>query len=118
MYGSMARGDYHEDSDVNLLVISDNIPLRFMDRSSLLDKFTPVKLPAEVLAYTGTEFDSMIENRHPTALSALEEGRVLCDDGYVKQAYQKYLKMRSRTGLKRIDIGWVAEKLVPSSLKT
>ncbi len=117
LYGSLARGDFHQGSDADILVVSDNIPHSPLDRWKLLDTLTPASLPAEVLAYTSKEFEAMIEERHPTALSVLEEGRVLNDNGFYKEAQRKYQRVRKRTGLKRTERGWVAEKLLPAKLR-
>ncbi len=78
-----------------------------------MDELAPGDLPLEALAYTPDEFEWMIERLHPTDLSALEDGRVLYDDGRARSLYRL---VRKRTGLRRIGPGWVAGKLLPPSL--
>ncbi len=117
LYGSLARGDFHQGSDADLLVVSDNLPTNFLKRLKLLDGLAPADLPLEALAYTPDEFEGMIERRHPTALSALEDGVVLYDDGFYRRARSQYRLVRKRTGLRRTETGWVAEKLLPPSLR-
>lgn len=116
LYGSMARGDYNTGSDVDILVISDSLPERFLDRTELLQRLTPADLPLEIVGYTSSEFEKMLVERHPTALSALEEGKILHDDGFHREAMKVYRLVKKRTGLRRIENGWVAEKLVPSMM--
>jgi predicted nucleotidyltransferase len=57
-FGSRARGDYLEHSDVDLIVVSDDFDgVFFPDRSTAMYKFWEVDLPLEVLCYTVKEFE-------------------------------------------------------------
>lgn len=57
-FGSRARGDYLEHSDVDLIVVSDDFDgVFFPDRSTEMYKFWDGGLPLEVLCYTVKEFE-------------------------------------------------------------
>lgn len=57
-FGSRARGDYLEHSDVDLIVVSDDFEgVFFPDRSTAMYKFWDGSLPLEVLCYTVREFE-------------------------------------------------------------
>ncbi len=57
-FGSRARGDYLEHSDVDLIVVSDDFEgVFFPDRSTVMYKFWDGGLPLEVLCYTVKEFE-------------------------------------------------------------
>ncbi|GFO96173.1 hypothetical protein ig2599ANME_0360 [groundwater metagenome] len=81
LYGSMARGDYNVWSDIDFLVISDQLPENPLKRLELLYSLTDT--PIEVKGYTKNEFLKMIEKRNPIALDSLVEGKVIVDDGFL-----------------------------------
>ena len=57
-FGSRARGDYLEHSDVDLIVVSDDFEgVFFPDRSTAMYRFWDGGLPLEVLCYTVKEFE-------------------------------------------------------------
>ena len=71
LFGSLARGDVHEGSDIDLIVVG-NIPGRFHERPGQVLELT--ELPVEPLCYTEDEFNRMLADRNPFILEALEEG--------------------------------------------
>ncbi|MCJ7443667.1 MAG: nucleotidyltransferase domain-containing protein [Methanotrichaceae archaeon] len=72
LFGSMARGDQHSGSDIDLIVVRET-DKKFLDR---LDEFYDDAQEAmDVLVYTPEEFESM-RNR-PFVKKALAEGMVL-----------------------------------------
>ncbi len=74
LFGSLARGDLHRGSDIDLIVVKET-EKRFLDR---LDEFYyDASEPLDVLVYTPEEFESM-KNR-PFLRRAMEEGKVLYD---------------------------------------
>jgi len=76
LFGSFARGDFHDDSDVDLLIIKDTTDsvLRRMD--AVLDHCTG-DIAVEALIYTPTEFHAMLRRGSDFLQQALEEGRVV-----------------------------------------
>lgn len=72
LFGSLARGDLREGSDIDLIVIK-NTDKKFLDR---LDEFyLDASEPLDILVYTPEEFEEMKER--PFIKKALKEGRIL-----------------------------------------
>lgn len=111
LYGSIARGDYGEWSDVDILVVSDCMPPSFLERLKLLSELNTTMAPIEAVGYTPSEFIGMLEARHPTALYAVADGKPLYDDGFFKEARQAFERVKSKFDLVRIDHGWESRSL-------
>jgi len=73
LFGSFARGDQDELSDLDLIIIK-NTPQRFLERL-LSVPLLPVQ--ADVFVYTPEEFERMRENENPFLLSALQDAITL-----------------------------------------
>lgn len=71
LFGSVARGDYNEGSDVDLLIVGD-FKERFHKRP--VDIIGITELPVEPICYTREEFAEMLRKKNPFVLSASEEG--------------------------------------------
>ena len=77
LFGSFARGDINEGSDVDICVIAD-FREPFLDRIRLLlDLNDETKLPLEPVGYTPEEFQRMRKEGNRFILEVLESGRVL-----------------------------------------
>jgi predicted nucleotidyltransferase len=93
LYGSVARGEAHRDSDVDLLVITDPPPV-----SQLIDELaygidfaaqfatflTPIELTPE-------QIRDWLERGDPFLERLLQEGKVLYDDGVIKNIRDRIL---------------------------
>lgn len=110
LYGSFVRGDWHRGSDLDLLVVSDSVPLDFKDRWDLL--YTVIMgFPVEPHIYTTREFEEMLKHGRMTALDALTEGIILYADEDFKRGVDKMLEETMiRLGPKKIDLGWELKK--------
>ena len=73
-FGSYARDELHEGSDVDVLIIGE-IPGRFHERIGHVLELT--SLPVEPLVYTPAEFRQLQGEGHPLIMRALAEGRRL-----------------------------------------
>lgn len=74
LFGSMARGDVHEGSDADLLVVGD-FKQRFFSRvGRILDLNDDASLELNVFPYTPAEFQRMRAQRNPFVERALREG--------------------------------------------
>ncbi len=112
LHGSYARGDFLEGvSDVDLLVVSERfrgVPIG--ERISLLAyalrRITP---PVEAVGYTLDELLERIEGLDPYVLAAVEEGVVVLDEGVYPRVREKYLEVKRRYKLRRIEGGWAWE---------
>ncbi len=88
LFGSLARGDFNEGSDVDILVVAD-FREPFLDRIKvLLDLNDRTRLPLEPVGYTAEEFMEMFERK--TASSSRP---------WRKARYSTSPKVRRFTGL-------------------
>ena len=61
LYGSFSRGDFHELSDVDLIIIG-NFDIPFFQRIGLILDLNDTDLEVEPLVYNEEEFTSMLSN--------------------------------------------------------
>ena len=73
LFGSHARGDADEYSDLDLIVIKIT-DMPFVKR---LISVPSLPVHADVFVYTPEEFERMKENENPFIMSALESARVI-----------------------------------------
>lgn len=74
LFGSRARGDYLEDSDYDVLIVSRDFKGKIVERlSGLYDYWDYFPLDIEVLCYTPEEFEKM-KGRIGIVQEALKEG--------------------------------------------
>lgn len=76
IHGSFARGDYHEGSDLDLIIIK-NTPERFANRIEHVLKHCPGGIAVEPLVYTEQEIAEMTAHGNSFLERALEEGIVV-----------------------------------------
>lgn len=89
LFGSFARGDFNEGSDVDLLVVA-NFKEEFLDRIKLLLELNDeLKLPLEPVGYTLEEFLDMLERENKFILKVLEEGEILYVSERMAKIFQK-----------------------------
>ena len=78
LFGSAARGDTDEYSDVDLIVIKDTdqrFVQRLVETARLISRNISVNV--DVLVYTPAELSAMLEEGRPFIEQALKEGKVL-----------------------------------------
>ncbi len=71
LYGSFARGDFHEGSDVDLIVVGDFRERPHRRAATILDL---TDLPIEPICYTEEEFAELVRSKNPFIREALAEG--------------------------------------------
>ena len=71
IFGSLARGELHEGSDIDLLIVGD-ISGRFFEKIGKVLKLTD--LPIEPLVYTETEFIDMKDSANPLICNVIKTG--------------------------------------------
>jgi len=96
LYGSYARGDYTEDSDIDVLVVADELPRDPRDAYEKLVKLvisddpriTPIGMNTEV-------FLRKLEQGVPFILEVIEDGKVLCyDSEFLDKVMKTYREKR------------------------
>lgn len=65
LFGSYARGDAHEDSDIDLLIIDQTLEPGHKRAIKYLDAVQGVREPVDILVYTPDEFKTQ-KNQHFT----------------------------------------------------
>lgn len=76
LFGSFARGDINEASDVDLLVVAD-FTEGFLERIGTLLKLNRPRLPLEPVGYTPREFKRMEEEGNSFVEEVIKTGKVL-----------------------------------------
>lgn len=71
LFGSFARGEEHEGSDIDLVVVG-SVPGRFFDRIARVMELSD--LPVEPWVYTDAEWEEMVESGNAFAEEVLETG--------------------------------------------
>ena len=82
LYGSLARGDFNERSDADIIIISSKLPEDYFERAKVLYGLIKTSDPIEPLGFTPNEFINMINKRHCTSLFAMDEGKALFGEKY------------------------------------
>lgn len=96
LYGSFARGDYTNGSDIDLLIVAENLPGNYWDRWSLA--YDVIEgFPLDPHIYTPNEFKTMLMDGRMTALDALTEGITI----YAEQNYRREINELLMEALKR-----------------
>ena len=73
LFGSYARGDFHENSDIDLIIVGI-FKERFFDRIGKILDLVPKDLNIEPFVYTIEEFETMRQNGNPFIITAVSEG--------------------------------------------
>ncbi|MBM3676248.1 MAG: nucleotidyltransferase domain-containing protein [Actinobacteria bacterium] len=73
LFGSAARGDVHEGSDLDVIVVR-RTDLPFVERPRALIERLPAGLAVDVLVYTPEEFARLSRNPRGVVAAALAEG--------------------------------------------
>ena len=76
LFGSFARGDFNECSDIDLLVIHD-WKEAFLDRIKVLLDLNEDSLPLEPIGYTNQEFNAMRTEGNTFIADVILNGRVI-----------------------------------------
>ncbi|MEM1584022.1 MAG: nucleotidyltransferase domain-containing protein [Nitrososphaerota archaeon] len=116
LFGSVARGNAGQDSDVDLLIISD----AFRSLGEALDKLVDLEYSSRVAqemewlenngVSTHLSFhplsSRMLQAHPPIVLDIVDEGITIVDDGTYKMEAMKIMRRMRELGAKRI---WLAE---------
>ena len=78
VFGSVSRGDFNDASDIDIVVIAEELPAHPLRRLEvLLDPWVPGIDPK---GYTRSEFEKLKQKGNPFIQLILEEGIVLTDE--------------------------------------
>lgn len=93
LYGSRAKGTYTSQSDMDIIVISNNFEMDFLARIRSLIDLNDTAFPIEPLGYTESEFSGMLESFRLTALDAVHEGVAIYGDDYFRKFKERLAKL-------------------------
>ena len=79
LFGSYARGDFDQGSDIDLLVILPTVTDRFEEMIRLESVLRGLRLPVEIIVYSANQVAERRHLRGTMLYHALREGRVLYD---------------------------------------
>lgn len=79
LFGSYARGEAREDSDVDLLVILPDVAHPRQEMTRLRRALAPLGFPVDVLVVSAKDFEKWSEAPSTTLYWAKREGKVLYD---------------------------------------
>ncbi len=111
LYGSLARGDFNERSDVDVIVISSKLPKNYYKRAELLFNMVETLDPIEPLGFTPDEFINMIEDRHCTSLFAMIEGKALYGKKYFLFLKGIHEKIINQYKIIKGNSSWIPESM-------
>ena len=74
LFGSRARKDFSEDSDIDLIIVSKDFEeIGFFDRVKKMHSYWEIDLPVDFICYTLKEFNDL-KKRITIVREALKEG--------------------------------------------
>ncbi len=76
LFGSYARNEATEDSDVDLLIIMNFSGSSFKKSVEILNSIKP-KIPIDLIAKDETDFSDRLKSRDPFVLEIVNQGKVL-----------------------------------------
>lgn len=82
--GSVARGDFNVWSDIDVIVVAEDLPARAPDRGILLAADAPGGVQA--VGFTPDEFRAALARGNPLAREAIQLGIVLSGDWFFQPA--------------------------------
>ena len=109
LFGSRADDSFTPDSDIDLLVVAENINPKLHRRKKemlVLKRLFPVK-PLDLLLLTPDEVVSNFTNHNPLFLDIAEDGIIIADsENFLSDLIEEtreYIRVR---GIKRVKDGW------------
>ncbi|MFH2218626.1 MAG: nucleotidyltransferase domain-containing protein [Pseudomonadota bacterium] len=79
LFGSYARNDAREKSDLDFLIVKRNVKSRRKEMVHLHDALRPMRIPVDILVVSKDTYDQWVNVRGSVIYKAASEGR-LCYD--------------------------------------
>jgi len=108
MFGSYARGNFTEASDIDLCLIADKMPEGELARRTLPDLPRPPRVRA--VGFESEEFLRYLRGLRFLAFDIVADGIVIYDDGLCRKIQETYREVIKRHGVVRLRNGWRVSK--------
>lgn len=103
LFGSYARGDFTEYSDIDLCVISDELPKDLFGRRTIVTGIQKIK----AIGFTIGEFSGMIDELNPLVLDILHYGKPLKGEE-IYERFRKRLEVLIQSKVvEKYKDGWI-----------
>ena len=102
LFGSLARGDWKESSDIDLLIVSDDLS------DDPAENFVKLKRGCvEPHGFSTKRFMAELEKPNLLIMDALEYGkRLIADREFMKLVESKFEEVKKKYGLKWVNGSW------------
>lgn len=104
LFGSYARGNFTESSDVDVCVVADGLPADVFARRRLHGR--EVIPGVSAVGFGPAEFLELLAQGNFLVLDITADGVPVFDDGFYQQARQGFAAAVERFGLVREEKGW------------
>jgi hypothetical protein len=103
LFGSRAKYDFHKDSDIDILIVSQNLSDDVRERAS---DFFSDSLPVQPFVMTKAELMERIDKLDFLVFDAFEDGLILYSDLDMDLVNDRLKGSKERFSLKRVKNGW------------
>jgi len=104
LYGSYARGDYTEESDIDILVVADDLPKD--PRDAYIKLVIPEKPEINPIGFNTETFIKKLEKAEPFILEVLEDGKIICSDQEFQTRIMEIYREKRREYIRKRDL-WI-----------
>jgi predicted nucleotidyltransferase len=104
LFGSRATRDFHKDSDIDILIVSQNLSDDVRERA--LDFFSD-SLPVQPFVMTPAELFERIDKLDFLVFDAFEDGLILYSDMDMDTVNERLKASKERFSLERVKSGWI-----------
>lgn len=95
LFGSRARGDYTDESDIDVLVVADELPSDPREAYEVVKRLVDTKI--HPLCFKTSSFLKKLESESTLIMEILEEGKVIyADEVFLEKAISKYREIRKK----------------------
>ena len=95
LFGSRARGDHTEESDVDLLVVADKLPKDPRESYAIVASLAGPRVAP--LCFNTESFVKKLEGESTLIMEVLEDGKVVyADEEFLEEVMARYREIRRR----------------------